>query len=321
MAQAVSDVGDEVHVLAFRAAEEPVNSLDDDLDDVDVLPFVEPADIVRFSNLSVMENHVDGAGVIFHEEPVAHVLALAVDRQRLLVTDVVDEERDELLGELVRTVVVGAVRHDGRHAVSVMERTHKVVGTGLTCGIRRMRRVLGGLVEEVVAVGQVMLAGASRRGERGRDAFRVVHLEGAIDFIGGDVIEALAFVLFRQGFPIELRGLQKRKRSHHVRLCEGERVLDGAVHVAFCREVDDAVYMLILHELVERVKVADIHLHELVVRLVLDILEVREVARIGQLVQVDNLVFRILVHEQAHHMASDKASAAGNDDILHRNSL
>ena len=321
MAQTIRHVGDEVHVLAFRTAEEPVDGLDHDLDDVDVLPFVEAADVVRLGNLSVMENHVDGTGVVFYKEPVANVFALAVNRERLLVADVVDEQRNQLFGELVRTVVVGAVRHDRRHAVGVVERAHKVVGARLGCRIRRMRRVLCGLVEEVVTVGQVMFGAGGRRGERGRDAFRVVHLEGAIDFVGRDVVETLALVLFGEAFPVELRGLQQAQSSHDVRLRKRERVLDGAVHVAFCRQVNDAINMFVLHELVERVKVADVHLHELVVRLVLDILEVREVARIGKLIEVDNLVFRVLVHEQANHVAPDKACTAGNDDILHKNSL
>ena len=47
------------------------------------------------------------------------------------MADVVDEERDELLGELIGAVVVGAVGHDGGHAVGVVERTHKVVAAGL----------------------------------------------------------------------------------------------------------------------------------------------------------------------------------------------
>ena len=317
MAQAVSHVGDEVHVLAFGTAEELINGLDDDLDDVDVLPFVEAADVVRLGNLPVMENHIDGAGVVFHEEPVAHVLALAVNRQRLLVADIVDEKRDELFGELIRTVVVAAIRHNRRHAVGVVERANEVVGTCLTSGIRRVWRVLRRLVEEVIAVGQVMLAGACRRGERRRDAFRVVHLEGAIDFVGRDMVEAFAFVLFGEAFPVELCGLEQGERSHHVRLREGERVLDGTVHVAFGSKVDNAVDLLVLHEFVERVKVADIHLHELVVRLAFDVLEVREVARIGKLIEVDNLVFRVLVHEQANHVAPDKACAASDDDVFH----
>jgi len=317
VAQAVRHVGDEVQVFAFGAAEEPVDGLDHDLDDVDVLPFVEAADVVGFGNLSVMENHVDGTGMVFDKEPVANVFALAVNRERLLVANVVDEQRNQLLGELVRTVVVAAVCHNGRHAVGVVERANEVVGTCLTSGIRRVRSVLRRFVEEIVAVGQVMLAGACRRGERGRNAFWVVHLESAVNFVGRNVVEALAFVLFREAFPIEFRCLEQAKRAHHVRLRKGERVLDGAVHVAFCRQVDDTVDMFVMHELVEGVEVADVHLYELVVRLALDVLEVREVARIGQLVEVDNLVFRVLVHEQANHVATNEACAAGNDDILH----
>ena len=52
--------------------------------------------------------------MVFDEEPVADVLSLAVDGQGLALADVVDEEGDELLGELVRAVVIRAVRHDGR---------------------------------------------------------------------------------------------------------------------------------------------------------------------------------------------------------------
>ena len=126
------------------------------------------------------------------------------------MADIVDEQRNQLFGELVRTVVVGAVRHDGRHTVGVMERAHKMVGTRLGSGIRGMGRVLRRFVEEVVAVGQMMLGTRCRRGERGRDAFRMVHLQSAIDFVGRDMVETLAFVLFRQGFPIKLGGLQKR---------------------------------------------------------------------------------------------------------------
>ena len=177
-----------------------------------------------------------------------------------------------------------------------------------------MRRVLRGFVEEVVAIGQVVFRTGRRSRERRRDTFRVVHLEGAIDFVGRNMVEALAFVLFRQGFPVELGGLQQAQSSHHVGLREGERVLDGAVHVAFCSQMNDAVNMLVLHKLVESVKVANVHLHELVVRLVFDVLEVCKVASVGQLVKIDNLVVRVLVHEQANHVATNKACAAGDND-------
>ena len=127
VAGAVGDVGDEVHVLALLTAEKAVDGVDDDLDDVDVLPFVEAADVVCLGNPAVVEDHVDGAGMVLDVQPVTDVLPLAVDGKRLAVADVVDEKRDELLRKLIRPVVVRAVGHDGRHAVGVMERADKVV--------------------------------------------------------------------------------------------------------------------------------------------------------------------------------------------------
>ena len=99
VAQAVSHVGDEVHILTFGATQKSIHRLDDDLDDIDVLPFVEATDIVGFSDLAVMENHVDSAGMVFHKEPVAYVFALAVNRERFLVANIVDEKRNQLFGE------------------------------------------------------------------------------------------------------------------------------------------------------------------------------------------------------------------------------
>ena len=314
MAKAVGDVGNQVQVFAFGAAEQLIDGLDDDLDDVDVLPFVEAADVVSFSNFAVVENHVNRTGVVFDKEPVANVFALAVNRERLLVADVVDEQRNELFGELVRAIVVGAVRDDRRHAVGVVERAHEMVGASLRSRIRGVRRVLRRLVEEIVTVSQMVFRTGRRSRERRRDALRVVHLESAVNFIRRNVIEALALVLFREAFPVELGSLQKAERTHDVRTSKSKRVLDGTVHVAFCSKMDDAIDLFILHELVERVEVADVHLDELVVRLIFDILEVCEIACVCKLVEIDNLVFRILVHEQAHDMATDKACSACNNN-------
>ena len=52
---------------------------------------IETADVVCVGRLAIVEDEVNGTSVVFHIEPVAHVLALAIDRKRLLVTDVVDK--------------------------------------------------------------------------------------------------------------------------------------------------------------------------------------------------------------------------------------
>ena len=84
--------------------------------------------------------------------------------------------------------------------------------------------------------------------------------------------------------------------------------------MALGSEVDDAIDMFILHQFIDPFKVADVHLDEAVVGFVLDVLKVGKVTRVGQLVEVDDLIFGIFVHEQANHMAADEASTASDDD-------
>ena len=69
--------------------------------------------------------------MVLDVEPVARVLAVAVHRQRLALDDVVNHERNQLLGEVVRPVVVGAIRDDDRQAVGLVVGAHKVVAAGL----------------------------------------------------------------------------------------------------------------------------------------------------------------------------------------------
>ena len=152
MSEAVGNVGDEVEVFTFLTTKKAVNGIDDDLDDVDVLPLVEATDVVGFCHFALMEDEVDGTGMVFYKEPVAHVFALAIDWQWLAMADVIDEERDKFLWELIGTIVIGAVGHNSRHAVGIMEGTHEVIAASLTCTIWRMGIVLGGLHEEMFAV-------------------------------------------------------------------------------------------------------------------------------------------------------------------------
>ena len=159
MSGTVGHIGNQVHILTFLAAKQTIHGIDHHLDDVDVLPFIETADIVGFRNLSLMENQVDGTGMVFHIEPVAYVLALAINGQPLAVADIVDEQRNQFLGELVRTVVVGAVGYDNRHAVSVVEGTYEMVRTCLAGAVRTVGIIFCGFLEELLTVGQMVFAG------------------------------------------------------------------------------------------------------------------------------------------------------------------
>ena len=307
----VSHEGDEVQVRSLGTAQKPVDCLDYHLDKVDILPLVEATDVVRVGHLALVEDQVDGPRVVLHVEPVPHVLSLAVDRKRLAVADIVDEQRYQLLRELVRTVVVGAVRHYRGHTVGVVERTHEMVARCLGGGIGTVGTVLRVLVEEVPAVGQVMLRGRGGCRVGWPDALGVGQFQGSVHLVGGDVVETLPLVFLRKRLPVQLRRLKERERAHDVGPGKGERVLDGAVHMALGGQMDDSVYAVFPEDAADRLEVADVGTHELVVRGLLDVLEVRQVARVGQLVQVHYAVLRVLVHEEAHHMAPDEASAAG----------
>ena len=248
-----------------------------------------------------MEDKVDSASVVFYVQPVAYVQTLAVYRQRLAMTDVVDEERDELLRELVRAIVVGAVGHDGRHSVCVVESAYKVVAACLCGRVGRMGVILGRLKEELCAVSMVV----SRRCfccERRLNTFRVCKFECTINFICRDVIEALALVLLWKALPIYLRSLKQRQCAHHVSACEGERILNRAVYVALCSKVDNAVNLVLLHEFENHLEVADVALNECVILLVLDILQVGKIASICKFVKVYYVIFWILVDKKSNNM-------------------
>ena len=189
MALTVGNVCDEIHVLTFRSAEKPVNRPDQHPDDVDVLPLVESADVVRLGYFAFVENKVYSPRVVLHVKPVAHVLPLAVHRKRPAVPYVIDEQRDQLLRELIRPVVVRAVGHYRRHAVGVMERPHEMVAPRLARRVRAVGLVFGVFREELAAVGMMVLR-RGLGGERGFYPLRVGQLQRSVYLVRGDVVEA-----------------------------------------------------------------------------------------------------------------------------------
>ena len=82
----------------------------------------------------------------------------------------------------------------------------------------------------------------------------------------------------------------------------------------FGGEMDDAVHTVAPERLENRLEVADVRLEERVVRPVLDVVEVRQVSGIGEIINVDNVIIRIFVHKQSDDVASDETCAACDDN-------
>ena len=85
--------------------------------------------------------------------------------------------------------------------------------------------------------------------------------------------------------------------------------------MALGSEMNDTVNLLVLHQLIESIEVADVHLDKLILWLVLDVLEIGKITCIRQLVEVDDFVLWILVHEEANDMRANKSGTASDNDI------
>ena len=217
-------------------------------------------------------------------DPVADVLALAVELGAHAVDDVRDLAWDELLHVLVGAVVVGAVGDRGAQAVGARPGADQHVGAGLGARIRR-----GG------PVGRLL-------GELGR----VVERQVAVDLVGGDVVVADAVLA---------DGLQQAEGALDVGAQEGLGVGDGVVVVALGGVVHDGV--VARDDPIEQSGVADVA-HDELHAVGGQTGDVLGVAGVGQLVQDGDVDARVVVHDVVHKVAADEAAAARDDDVLEK---
>ena len=270
-------VGDPVEVLGVAA-----HGLQDHAQDRDVVLLAIGSDEVRLPHAALREDVPDGRRVVLGVNPVADVLALAVELGANAVDYVRDLPGDELLHVLVGAVVVGAVGDRGAQAVGARPGAHEHVGGRLGRAVRGGRPVW-------------RLLGELRR---------VVERQVSIDFVGGDVVVADA---------VFAHGLQKAEGALDVGAQEGLRVGDGVVVVALGRVVHDRV--VTRHQLIEQSGVADVA-HDELHAVGGQPGDVLGVAGVGQLVQDGDVDARVVVHDVADEVAADESAAARDDDVL-----
>ena len=129
VAQTVGNVLDQI--LADAVVLQAVVQLrDDGLDDEDVGALVVAAHIVDLADLAAVADHIDGLAVILNVQPVTDLHTVTVDRQLLVVLDVVDHQGDQLLRELIGTVVVGAAGNVDGHTVGIVECHNEHISAG-----------------------------------------------------------------------------------------------------------------------------------------------------------------------------------------------
>ena len=215
VAGAVLDVADQ-RLVGARQPE-------DVADDLDVLALVVAADVVDLARRALPQHELDPGAVVLDPEPVADLLPVAVDRQRLAVERVRRQQRDQLLRVLVRPVGVRAARDRGVDAERPHVRGDVQVAAGLRDAVRARRLERIGL----------------DRGAAGGEV--------AVDLVGRDLDEAGAAAAHL---------LEQHLGAEELRPAEVGRAEDRAVDVRLGREVDDRVAAG--GRLRDRLRVADV---------------------------------------------------------------
>lgn len=248
----------------------------------DVVFLAVRADQVGLADPAFGQDRPHTAGMVLSVDPVAHVLAPAVQLRPLALEDVRDLAGNELLHMLVRTVIVAAVGNRGPQAVRAGPRAHQHVGRGLRTRVRAGRMVRGGL----------------------RELGRIIQSEVAIHLVRAHVVVADA---------VPAHGLEQTERAFHVRPQERFRVRDRIVVMGLGRVVHDRV--VARHDPVEQLGVADVAMHELdtVLGKARDVLDV---ARISQSVQHGHVHVRVMVDHVMHEIRPDETTATGHDDVF-----
>ena len=248
----------------------------------DVVFLAVRADQVGLADPAFGQDRPHTAGMVLSVDPVAHVLAPAVQLRPLALEDVRDLAGNELLHMLVRTVIVAAVGNRGPQAVRAGPRAHQHVGRGLRTRVRAGRMVRGEL----------------------RELGRIIQSEVAIHLVRAHVVVADA---------VPAHGLEQTERAFHVRPQERFRVRDRIVVMGLGRVMHDRV--VARHDPVEQLGVADVAMHELdtVLGKARDVLDV---ARISQSVQHGHVHVRVMVDHVMHEIRPDETTATGHDDVL-----
>lgn len=75
---------------------------------VDIFHFIVSTDVVDYADAALVDDQIDGLAVVLDVQPITDVLAFAVDWQRFVFQAVCDHQRDQLLWEEIRSVIVRA---------------------------------------------------------------------------------------------------------------------------------------------------------------------------------------------------------------------
>ena len=167
-----------------------------------------------------------------------------------------------------------------------------------------------------------MVAGRLAGGIRGMGAVRrgfrkqAVPAQSTVHFVGGNVMEAETLLPFPlQGAVVIQGGLKHGKSPHHVRGNEIARIVNGAVHMGFRRQVHHPVRGILLHGAPHQFGIPHVRMQKTVRGQVCHVIQGMNVARISQGVNVQD--FTAALQQQPDQIGADESGSARNDNSHH----
>ena len=88
--------------------------------------------------------------------------------------------------------------------------------------------------------------------------------------------------------------------------------------MALSGKVDDVIEIVLCKQALDQLLVADVALHKDMAGVALNVLQVLEVAGVGQLVEVDQQDLGVLLEHIMHKVGTDKTGAAGDKIFFHK---
>ena len=246
--------------------------------------------VVDPARLSPAHDRLERAGVILDVEPVPHVAAVAVHRDRPSLQGGQDGHRNQLLRHLAGSVVVGAMADQDRQAEGAAPGPGEVVRGRLARRVGRVRPVRRRLGED------------SRGPER------------SVDLVGRYVQEAEGLPRRRRQAPPVFGGrLEQRHRALDVGGHEVHGAVDRTVDVGLGREVDHRVGPRVAEDAAHRLRVPDVGAPQIVVRGLQGRAERFDAAGVGERVERHHLLAGR--HQPPHHAGADEPRPARDQEL------
>ena len=142
----------------------------------------------------------------------------------------------------------------------------------------------------------------------GKEKVGTVKRKIAVYLIGGYLMIARNFIL--------VAGVKQNLSAEDVSLEEHLGVLDRTVNVTFRCKVYDCVKIFLLAECKDGFSVRDIAEHKAKIALA-SLIQCVEIARIGQSVDANQTVVRVLALHIINEITADKSGAAGDKNVFH----